>query len=163
MVNDILSQAISAEDLGLECDQIVNTSKHFLILRDVNLRFVSREVYDLLISIAAKDPSDLEEVKKKSLEYGKWLATYSKVRFQGDELSSFIDTLKTLYSRAEEKFNINIDDKENISLQRISLFDNLIQMDTESYIYEGFFKELGYELTSRKVSPSDYDLTFIKK
>ena len=163
MVNDILTQAISAEDLGLGCEEMVSTSKNFLILRDVNLRFVSREVYDLLMNIASRDPKDIEEVKKKSLDYGKWLGTYIKVRFQGDELPSFIETLQTLYSRTEEKYTLHVDEKENVTLQRISMFNNKIQMETESYIYEGVFVELGYELTNRKFSESNYELSFSKK
>ena len=163
MVNDILNHAISAEDLGFGCEEMINMSKNFLILRDVNLRFVSREVYELLMNIASRDPKDIEVVKKKSYEYGKWLGTYAKVRFQGKELSSLMEILQTLYSRAEEKYTIHINEKDNITLQRISMFDNLAQMESESYIYEGVFIELGYELKKRKVTESDYELTFSKK
>jgi len=162
MVNDILTQALSAEDMGLDCHDIVNSSKNFSILRDINLRFVSREVNDMLVDFSKKDPEFFEEVKKKSFEYGKWLGTYAKVRFQGQEIQALVETLQTLYSRPEEKYTIHIDEN-NVTLQRISMFNNVAQMDAESYIYEGVFSELGYELKNRKVTESDYELTFSKK
>ena len=149
--------------MGLDCQDIVNSSKNFEILRDVNLRFVSREVYDMVIDKSSKEPEFFGKVREKAKEYGKWLGRYAKVRFQGDELEALMNTLQTLYSRPEEKYTIHINNENNVTLQRISMFDNTAHMDSESCIYVGVFEELGYELVSRKVSENSFELIFKKK
>ena len=159
-LNEILESAIMAEDLDLDCRNVLKTSYDLKILRDADLTYEPRPLYNLLIELSYDEHK--EKLIKKSLEFGKWLVSFSKVRFAGKELDIIISTLDSLYSRSEEKYNINFQDDNQLIFQRISAFPQKKRLDIESYIYEGLFSEFGYKLKSRKVTESEYELIFRK-
>ncbi|MHA1785956.1 MAG: hypothetical protein ACTSVY_06995 [Candidatus Helarchaeota archaeon] len=159
-INEILSAALDANELGLDFNEIISKSHNLDILRDTNLIFVSRDVYELTLNFAYPDHED--EINEKSLEYGKWVGSYAKVRFPGKEIDTIKSILESLYSRSEEKYSLIFGEGEKVTFQRYSIFHNPNRMKSESYIYEGIFSEFGYKLKSRKVTESDYELVFFK-
>ena len=160
-MNEILESAILAEELDLDCREVLKTAYDLEILRDADLIYVSRSIYYLLVELSY--PDHKYDLIEKSLEYGKWLGSYSKVRFAEKELNIIKSTLDSLYSRSEEKYSINFQEEELLIFQRYSVFQQHKRLELESYIYEGLFSEFGYELQGRKVTESDYELTFKKK
>ncbi|NHI91048.1 MAG: hypothetical protein EAX96_01010 [Candidatus Lokiarchaeota archaeon] len=159
-LNEILEAAILAEDLDLDCKEVIKTSYNIQVIRDADLSYVPRSLYNLLMELVY--PEQKSMIIEKTLEFGKWLGSYSKVRFAGKELDTVINILDSLYSRTEEKYNINIKNDKELIFQRYTLFPNVNRLDSETYIYEGLFSEFGYKLKSRKVTESDYELIFYK-
>ena len=160
-MNEILESAIIAEDLELDCREVLKTAHDLEILRDADLSYVPRSIYYLLIDLSY--PDHKEKLIEKSIDFGKWLGSYSKVRFAEQELDTIRSTLDSLYSRSEEKYSISFKDDEELVFQRYSVFQQEKRLELESYIYEGLFFEFGYDLICRKVTESDYELTFKKK
>jgi len=92
-VNEILEQALRADDMGLILGDIIDTREKLEKAKSMGFTFtIEKLLYEVVAMAAEKDNGDLEKIW---LETGRWYGQYFTDR-GGDPLDSFREALELL-------------------------------------------------------------------
>jgi len=159
LTNEILEQAIRANDLGEELPDIINNYRLIKIAKENRSVLIPEQIwYQVLDKACEKDSNAFKETFYDSgLWYGKCFATVSTGSTDPDEIR---DAFKTIFWNAS---SFEITQKEDLTTLTC-IEPNFTKSHTEflSTMFEGIMHSLGYQTHEKEVSRGLLMLAFEK-
>jgi len=152
-VNDVLEQAIRAEDLGLSLKDVLDDRWLIQMARDAGFVLAPEKIVYELAESAYKRVSK-EEIANMWLETGRWYGRYY------DNLAKFESVAKRYFWDISE-FKISRED-EHADLICLSSKFSAAYTEFFSKFLEGVLTSLGYDLEKSEVSKGIISLKFVK-
>jgi hypothetical protein len=152
-VNDVLDQAIRAEELGLSLKEILDDRWLIKTAKEAGFTIVPEKiVYDLIENAYRK--SGKRKMTGLWYETGQWYGRYYA------DLRKFDDSVRRFFWDVSE-FRISKEEK-NVNLTCLSSKFSEAYTEMFSKFLEGAFNALGYDLDESDVSKGIISLKFLK-
>ncbi|MFX1449277.1 MAG: hypothetical protein ACFFCM_00460 [Promethearchaeota archaeon] len=155
LINEVLETAIycQEQDLG-KCSDIISKYENLMIAKDINLIFIPLNLGNLVHKWAFETVGK-KEILKEYFAFGKWIASYSKVRFPEKELEIIADVSKDIFWHGTEiKLNKlpNNQSPNEIELRIFGKNLNREYIECISKVYEGIFHEFKFKTIESEIS-----------
>ncbi len=165
LINEALEATIYCheEKLG-KCSEVINNYENLMIARDVNMIFIPLKLGNLVHNWAFKTEGK-ERILELYFNYGKWIASYSKVRFPEEELNKIEIVSKDIFWHGTEvKLNKipNLNNPKEIELRIFGKTLNKEYIECISKIYEGILNEFNFKKLESDISEGICFLKFKK-
>lgn len=159
LTNEILEQAIGANDLGEELSDIINNYRLIKIAKENRSVLIPEQIWYQVLDKACEKDSDVfkETFYDSGLWYGKYFSTVSTGTATPEEIR---DAFKTIFWNASS-FGITQDgDRTMLTCAE----PNFTESHTEflSTVFEGIMHSLGYRTHEKNVSRGLLMLAFTK-
>lgn len=136
-----------------------------MIAKDVNLIFIPLKLGNLVHKWAFETKGK-EEIFKEWYNYGKWLASYSKVKFPKKELNTIADVSKDIFWHDTEVKLNKIPDDQNPEAIELRIFGQKLNreyIECISKVYEGILNEFKFKMLESEISEGICFLKFKKE
>ena len=145
-VNEIMEQAIEAEEMGRSLKEVVEHHKLIEIEKKTGSVLISREILNFLIQKIY--PLEEEALLKKWYYSGEWYGKYVFARFQNGDTLEILNKLFQAYAWNASEVRIT---KGNDSINLRCVFPNHTSEETQlfSRFLEGAMHSMGYNLKKR--------------
>jgi len=145
-VNEIMEQAIEAEEIGRSLKEVVELHKLIEIEKKTGTTLITREILNYLIQRLY--PSEEETLLEKWYSSGQWYGKYVFARFQNGDTLEILNKLFQAYAWNASEVRIT---KGNDSISLRCVFPNHTPEETQlfSRFLEGAMHSIGYNLKKR--------------
>ncbi len=159
LTNEILEQAIRANELGEDLQDIINNYRIIKMAKENRSVLVPERIWYLILDKALEKNADLfkETFYDSGLWYGKYFSTVSSEAASPEGIG---DLFKTIFWNTS---SLEITQKEDLTTLTC-VEPNFTKSHTEflSTVFEGIMHSLGYQTNEKKVSRGLLMLTFAK-
>ncbi|MFX0139201.1 MAG: hypothetical protein ACFFDN_36505 [Candidatus Hodarchaeota archaeon] len=166
MINEVLEASIYCYTTNLgKCSDVIHRYENLMIAKDVNLIFIPLKLGNLVHKWAFETKGK-EEIFKEWYNYGKWLASYSKVKFPKKELNTIADVSKDIFWHDTEVKLNKIPDDQNPEAIELRIFGQKLNreyIECISKVYEGILNEFKFKMLESEISEGICFLKFKKE
>lgn len=159
-VNEILEQAIKAEELGRSLKEVVEIYQLMEIEKKTGAVLTTREILNFVIERLY--PLEEEALKEKWYNSGEWYGKYVFARFQNGEPLEMLDKLLRAYAWDASEVRI-LKGEESISLRCVAPNHTPKGTRLFSRFLEGAMHSMGYSLKKRDLLKGLILLDFEKR
>jgi len=159
-VNEIMEQAIEAEDLGQSLKEIVEIYRLMEIEKKTGAVLTTREILNFLVQKLY--PSEEEALMEKWYISGEWYGKYVLTRFQDGEPLEMLDKLLQVYLWEASEIRI-LRGKDSIGLRCVAPNHTTEETSLLSSFLEGAMHSMGYTLRKRDLLKGLILLDFEKR
>lgn len=165
-LNEILEQAIRAENLGVNLRDALDSYEILKANRNANQVIIPAEVLTAIVNKISEDPATLNTIENLWREAGKWYGEYISIRFRenlkdGEKLLKEIE--KLLKEIRWELVDLVIEPEGNgIRVRGVAPQQSVEIMKMISMFIEGVLETFGYRVGRRNIYKGIIDISFTK-